>query len=507
MSRVETIYGPVEGVTAENGVEGFYGIPFAAPPTGDLRFKSPRPPQPWTEVRAADSFGPWSLQPPPGVGSVIGGEESGMSEDCLTLNIWTPAATKDDGKKRPVMVWIHGGAFQTGSGGGLLYRGHNLAKRGDAVVVTINYRLGALGFATHPDLADPDTGATGNWGILDQIASLEWVRDNIAAFGGDPSNVTIFGESAGSMSVSVLLGTPKAKGLFHKAIAESGGPYAVPTQSAHQMTEDLAKELNTTVAGLKEVPADQFVDATQRLLAKRGPAGGGIGFAPSLDGTLLQKNPATTIAEGLNADVPVIAGTNLDEMRLFSIGDRKAFDLDEDGLRRRLDRALAARGTSVDIEKAIDTYRNARQARGDDASPTALWFAIMSDVVFRSSAMEMLARQSTHEPRTYAYLFTWASPAMGGLLGACHALEIPFVFGALELPIMSTFVGTGPEADHLSDQMQDAWLAFAHTGDPSTPSLGRWPAYDPATKSTMILGKDSHTEDAPYDEELRFWQT
>jgi para-nitrobenzyl esterase len=273
------------------------------------------------------------------------------------------------------------------------------------------------------------------------------------------------------------------------------------------MTEELAAELNTTVKGLREIPAEQFVDATQRVLAKRGPAGGGIGFAPSLDGTLLAKNPASAIGEGLNADVPVIAGTNLDEMRLFSIGDRKAFDLDEDSLRRRLDRALAARGAddNVDIEKAIAIYRDARTARGEDASPTALWFAIMGDFVFRSSAMEMLTRQSAHQPRTYAYLFTWPSPAMGGLLGACHALEIPFVFGALDLPIMATFVGAGPEAGHLAEQMQDAWLAFAHTGDPSTPSLGRWPAYDPATKSTMILGKDSHTEDAPYDEELTFW--
>src|SRR3954471_190219 len=258
---VDTTAGRLQGVE-EDGLAVFKGIPFAAPPVGPLRWRPPQPVQRWDGVRPATEYGPWAPQPPPGQGGGIGGEDAGQDEDCLTLNVWTPAAG-DDGK-RPVMVWIHGGGFTTGSGAGVLYRGGHLAARGDVVVVSINYRLGALGFAAHPALKDPETGICGNWGMLDQVAALRWVQENIGGFGGDPGNVTIFGESAGGMSVSTLLGMPMAKGLFAKAIAQSGGPVGVLFDAGSQVAEQLAEALGRSaaeVAELRDVPVDALVGA------------------------------------------------------------------------------------------------------------------------------------------------------------------------------------------------------------------------------------------------------
>src|SRR3954452_17800325 len=267
----ETTAGRVAGLE-EEGVCVFKGVPFAAPPVGELRFRPPQRVAPWDGVRPATEWTKWAPQPPPARGAGIGGEDVGFDEDCLTLNVWTPSA--DASAQRPVMVWIHGGGFTTGSGGGVLYRGDRLSLNGDVVVVTINYRLGALGFATHPDLRDEETGVCGNWGLLDQIAALRWVQDNIAAFGGDPSNVTIFGESAGGMSVSVLLGTPAAKGLFHKAIAQSGGAGLLPLEHAASTTEKLVADLGVdSVSALRGVPVDELLAAQSAIAA----AGGGAG--------------------------------------------------------------------------------------------------------------------------------------------------------------------------------------------------------------------------------------
>ena len=496
MITVDTTAGRVAGVE-EDGLAVFRGVPFARPPVGRWRFRPPQPVEPWAGVRQATEFGPWAPQDNTALTDVFGGAELPKEEDCLTLNVWTPAA---DGARRPVMVWIHGGAFVTGSGSLVLYRGHSLARHGDVVVVTINYRLGVLGFAAHPDLLDEETGLSANWGILDQIAALEWVRDNIAGFGGDPGAVTVFGESAGAMSVSTLLGMPRAAGLFHRAIAQSGGPVGVAFDAGARTTAMVAETLGLdgAVAGLRDVPVERIL-AAQATIASTVTIGGGLPFVPVIDGTAIPQPPLVGIHGGVSAGVSVLAGTNREEMTFFAIGDRKAFALDDSGLRRRVERHLGA-----DAAEAIETYAKSRTDAGLPATPSDIWFALQSDLVFRIPCTRMLQIQAAHQPQTYGYLFTWPSPAIGGVLRSCHALELPFVFDTLDLPGSATFAGDGPDAHRLSRRLQAAWLAFVRTGDPTTEDLGPWPAYGTA-RTTMVIDADCGTVDAPMEPERAFW--
>ena len=481
---IETKYGPLQGVH-EDGLTVFKGIPYAAPPAGARRFRPPQPPEPWSSTRVCDTFGPLAYQPPPL--RSYQGDHVEQGDDCLSLNVWTPAC---DDKRRPVMVWIHGGAFVTGSGSMVLYRGNSLAERGDVVVVTINYRLGALGFLAHPDLRDGETGAAGNWGLLDQIAALEWVADHIERFGGDPSNVTIFGESAGSMSVSTLLGTPRAKGLFAKAVAQSGGPAGVPLDEAAEITERLLQECNVDdFDALRELPVEELLAAQGRITAGRLP------WMPCVDGATVPEAPIKAIAGGLNADVPLLVGTNRDEMKYFSMGRRDVTGADEAKLLRLVSRTLGEK----DAPHAIEAYRRARAERGESTEPFELWSAIESDRVFRVNALRMADAHSAAGAPVYDYLFTWESPAVGGTLGSCHALEIPFVFGTLVKPGVDLFTGGGPEAVALIERMQAAWLAFARTGDPG------WPTYQPGRK-VQVYGATDSLEEAPYEAERAWWE-
>jgi para-nitrobenzyl esterase len=498
MNTVETSTGTLGGV-AKGGVTAFKGVPFTAPPVGPLRFRPPQPATPWTGVRDAGAIGKWSPQPPPGRGQALGGEEVGQSEDCLTLNVWTPAT---DTARRPVMVWFHGGGFTGGSGGGTLYDGTALAHRGDVVVVTVNYRLGVLGFAAHPDLADEETGMRGNWGMLDQIAALAWVRDNIAGFGGDPGNVTIFGESAGGMSVSTLLGMPAAKGLFHKAIAQSGGPLGIGLDAAAEITELVAKELGlSSVAALRDVPAEDLV-RVQAGISARHFIGAGLPFVPVIDGLAIPTSPLAAVRDGHSASVPLMAGTTTDESRLFAIGDRNSFELDHDGLLRRLERMIGP----DDAMAAAETYAKARADRGEPATPSDVWFAVQTDHIFRIPCTRMLEAQAAHQPDTYGYLFAWPSPALGGILGSCHALELGFLFGTAErVEGMAKFTGWGRDAERLSGRMQDAWTAFARSGNPAPGDLGDWPAYEPSRRATMVMDRTCRVELAPMEAERAFW--
>ena len=495
--HVETRDGVLSGLE-EDGLAVFRGIPYAAPPTGEGRWRPPAPVEPWAGVRDAHEFGPIAPQLAAARGTAVFGDPTDHDEDCLTLNVWTPAA--DDGR-RPVMVWLHGGGFVGGSGAGVLYRGDGLARRGGVVVVTANYRLGVLGYLAHPSLRDADTGAAGNWGLLDQIAMLEWVRDNIAAFGGDPENVTVFGESAGGMSVAVLLGTPRAAGLFHKAIVQSGAAAVLSEETAVRVAESVLEHAGVeagSVDELRELPLDGLLAAQAEALRPR--AGLALPFRPVIDGGVLPRHPLDEIAAGSAADVPLLIGTNRDEWKFFGLADVKARDLDEAGLRRRLGRSLGDRGDEV-----LERYWKCREARGAAVTPSELWFAIETDRAFRAPSMELAARQAAHQPATYAYLYTWESPAIGGVLGSCHALEIPFVFGTLSNPAVATFTGEGPAALHLSEQMQDAWLAFAKTGDPAHGELDPWPPYDGERRATMVLGKECWVEDAPFEDERAVW--
>lgn len=417
-----------------------------------------------------------------------------QDEDCLTLNVWTPGT---DAAKRPVFVWIHGGAFRQGASASFLYEGSALARRSDAVVVTLNYRLGALGFLSHPGLADEATGTCGNWGLLDQIAALEWVRDNVEHFGGDAGNVTLFGESAGAMSVSVLLASVAKRGLFHRAIVQSGSPVALPLDQAAELAERLTALLERSKpAALRDVPPEALLAAQQQLeLATR--AAVPMPFQPSVDGVLLPAAPDVLLRDGSAAGIPVIIGSNRDEWKLFAPFDPKGRELTDEDVCRRLARRMSESSALT----VVDVYRKTRQAAGEPDTAQEIWYAVESDRFFRLPAIRLAEVLREHEQSVFAYLFTWRSPAMKGWLGACHGLEIPFVFGTFNDPQVQKFSGTGTEAEQLSHWMIDAWAAFARTGNPSTGALGDWPPYDPETRQTLLIGPTHHIEPAPFEEQ------
>jgi para-nitrobenzyl esterase len=397
-------------------------------------------------------------------------------------------------------VWVHGGGFTAGSGAMPLYSGGRLATRGDVVVVTINYRLGLLGFLAHPDLTDEESGAAGNWGLLDQVAALRWVRDNIAAFGGDPGAVTIFGESAGSMSVADLLALPGAAGLFHRAICQSGPPRAMDMGRAEAATAKLLAEVGASrPADLRQVPVERLLQAQSALLG--GSGGGLLRLSPVVDGAALPRAPEEALADGASAHVPLVIGSNRDEWKLFIAGDPAGRDPDEDVVRRRIESAFRADGVRRTAAEVMDAYRALRAADGRPAGPRDLWSAIESDRVFRLGSIRAAEDHAKHQADTYMYLFEWESPALGGALGAAHGVEIPFVFDALDQPRQDRFAGTGPEAAALAGQMQDAWAAFARTG---RPGVG-WPRYQADSRTTMIWGRASGPVDAPLEEERRIW--
>jgi para-nitrobenzyl esterase len=500
-TTVEMSTGRLEGA-CEDGVLVFRGIPFARPPLGPLRFAPPQEVEPWPGVRDATRYGPAAVQTTDMIGPIVGFDQPMGAEDCLTLNVWTPAT---DGARRPVMVWIHGGAFTIGSGSQRVFDSATLARRGDTVIVTINYRLGAFGFLR---LSDTPIGralpASGNEGLLDQIAALEWVRREIARFGGDPGKVTIFGESAGSISCSLLLTMPRARGLFHQAILQSGpptlvGPPAMSSRVAQAVLEKLGDAAGSA-ARLRELPPDTIRRAQAKVILEMGLETRGMPFRPCADGDLVPVDPLASIGDGCARDVPVLVGTTRDEMKLFALLDPASLTLDAPTLLRRCERNLAGHA-----QELIDGYRAARSARGEPISPSELWFAIESDRLFRIASMRLAELQRAHQPRTYTYCFTWESPYQGGVLGAAHALDIPFVFGTQDRPELAAFTGSGPAARALAERMQDAWLAFARTGDPAHPGLPAWPAYDGERRATMLLGAGCEVVDAPRETERRLW--
>jgi para-nitrobenzyl esterase len=496
---VETSAGKVGGRYLE-GLFVFKGMPYAAPPTGPLRWMPPEAAKPWQGVRPAFEFAKVAPQipPPSGVLDALNAVEP-QDEDCLYLNVWTPGL---DNARRPVLVWIHGGAFNMGSGSQPFYDGRILAVRGNAVVVTINYRLGMLGFLNLDAVTRGRIPSTGNEGLLDQIAALQWVRENIAAFGGDPQNVTAFGESAGAMSIGCLLVMPAARSLFHKAILESG--VTVPANDADLTTgERLLGTLGlgaSDVASLRALPVDRLLAADLDLRVKMAGPGEPMRItvtAPWVDGRTLPLSPVEAAHNGLAAPIPLLIGTNLNEWKLFGMMDPSALKMDESMMADRLKFFIPPQY----VEEITMAYRKARSDRGDSTSPFELVSAVLSDFMFRMPALQMTEGHQRRGMPVYSYLFTWKSPALGGLLGACHALELGFVFGTHD----AQFCGRGQEANRLSQCMQDAWLAYARTGKPTCPSLGEWPEYG-EQRRTMLLGSDCHLEKAPYEEERRAWE-
>lgn len=503
-TTVRTRQGLVRGEEAD-GVVCFAGLPYAAAPDpARPRFTPPVAPPAWSGVRAATAFGPVAPQPTAAPG-YLPGEAAVQDEECRTLNVWAPAG---DHERLPVLVFVHGGAFLTGSGSSVLYRGAHLARR-RAVVVTFNYRLGALGFLAHEALGQPG-GGCGNWGLADQLAALRYVADNAAAFGGDPANVTVFGESAGAMGVCALLGMPAARGLFRRAIVQSGTAFAHRLPAARGIAEELARLLGTapTPEGLGAVPLDELLGAQAAIVAGV-DEGLGMPFGPVVDGGLLAAHPAEAIAAGSGAvGADVMAGTNRDEFRFFTFLSRAAKGVDADRLEAIVGGYLrtAGLGETLAPGEVVAAYRAAREARGEPADEAALLDAFGTDFVFRIPLLRLLDAHRRHGARTFAYRFDWASPFAGGMLGACHAIELPFVFGSLREPVVGVFSGNGPEALGLSEALQDAWVGFAADGDPSTGVLGAWPTYDEDRRATMVLDTSPAVVERPGEQERAFWE-
>lgn len=484
--EVEIESGRLRGRLSHN-VLRFDGIPYAAAPLGPLRFAAPQPALPWSGVRRADKTPPGPLQLP---GQTLGSRPVTVtSEDCLHINVVTPSLTG----RRAVMVWIYGGGFVNGAGADPIHAGERLAARGDVVLVTFDYRLGAFGFL-HSE-------AGNNAGMRDQLAALAWVRRNIEVFGGDPNRVTVFGESAGAMCLLTLMGMPTADGLFRAGIAQSGAAsWISDADSAARTIEAMADELgNADVHAWRELPAERLL-AAQREVEQRIRSRTGRGaFRPLLDGDLIVADGYTAQRREVNRHRPLIVGSNGDEQRLFLILRRK---LDRAAAEARLSRALTplSRDPVVAARALLDGYARMRPA----APVVELLAAAETELYYRRPLLGLAAaREQQHAP-SWNYLFTWPSPALRGRLGACHALDIPFVFGTLDAPGMASFAGNGPEAWRVSEQMMDAWSAFAQDGHPQA-AVPAWEPWSSRDHPTWVIHDEARVECDPRADERHLW--
>jgi para-nitrobenzyl esterase len=509
---VDTANGKVRGRSIA-GIHSFLGVRYGASTGGRNRFMPPQKPQPWTGIQDALWYGNSAPQSNPAQRGGLAGSDIGKllaatdgppppeSEDCLFLNVWTPGI--NDSTKRPVMFWLHGGGFTTGSDSSALFIGANLARRGDVVVVGINHRLGALGFTHLGDLGGEAFVHSGNAGMLDAVAALEWVRGNIDRFGGDPNRVMIFGESGGGQKVSMMLGSPPAKGLFHRAVIESGpGPKMLERDRATEIARMVLAEVgmdSKRAPELQSLPLEKVLAAQFAVSAKlRGRPGIIDGFAPVLDPAVLPAHPFYPHATPISADVPVIIGNNRTEMTLFA--DPGAFSLDETGMKTRVKDLVGDRADQV-----IEVYRRANPR----ATPSDLFFLIWTDdptTIFSNNIAER--RSALRQAPTYRYRFDWETPALGGRLKSPHTLEMPFVFDNTQVaPGLSG--GASPEAVALAARVSEAWIAFATRGDPNSKKSGLppWPAYDSDKRATMLFNNESKVANDPASEERRIMES
>jgi para-nitrobenzyl esterase len=490
--EVRTRAGAVRGREAD-GVTAFKGMPYAGPPFGSDRFAPPRRPEPWDGVRDALEFGPTAPHPgytPPY--DLLLPDPIIPGEDCLTMNVWTP---DPGGSGLPVMVWVHGGAFVNGSGAVPTYDGAAFARDG-VVLVSFNYRLGVDGYLWFE-------GGTNNRGMLDQLAALEWVQENVAAFGGDPGNVTVFGESAGAMSIGALLGCPRADGLFGRAIVQSGaGHHAISPATARLVAAHLGARVGVepTPEALAAIPLERLVEAqvavTQAAQLDPSPQRWGevaanlMAFEPVVDGDLLPELPIRRIASGGAPGVSVLAGTNTEEHRFFLIPNGLADHVTEPVL------AMVAGAYGLDVDRAVATYRRPRP----EATPGELLADVMTDWFFRLPAIRLCEARAAGGAPAHAYEFAWRSPRYGGRLGACHALELGFVFDNLGQPSGVPLLGEDPP-QRIADDMHHAWIAFATSGDPG------WPSYDTARRAVMRFAEEgSQVIEDPRAEERELWK-
>jgi para-nitrobenzyl esterase len=491
---VETQNGRVRGAV-DRGVFVFRGIRYGAPTGGPNRFMPPQAPQPWSGVQDALHYGNSCIQsnPHPAPRRTLAAQippgpawpKPPESEDCLFLNVWTQGLS--DGGKRPVMVWLHGGAFISGSASEAAVDGTHIARRGNVVCVGINHRLNVFGYCNLADLGDRRFSHSGNAGMLDIVAALKWVRANIERFGGDPRCVTIFGESGGGQKVSMLLACPPSKGLFHRAIIESGpGVKMLERADADRCSHMLLQELGLPAdhpEQLQAVLAQRLLAAYFAVVAKLPPPVPGLPmpFSPVLDPNDLPAHPFYPVASPVHAEVPLLIGSNHDEITLFAA--ESDFTLDEAGLRMRLAHLFGDEAESV-----LAGYRRIYPKY----FPSDMYLRIATDYPTMQWTINICERKfAQHAAAVYRYRFDWETPILGGRLRSMHSLEVPFVFYNIERARNMIGPSEGPVV--LAGRMCDAWTTFAATGDPNTPRSGlpKWPAYDPRVRETMLFADRS----------------
>lgn len=484
-------------------VRSFTGIRYAQPPIGELRFRPPVV-APWTGPDDATGEPRRSVQPR----SMLTPAGAPEGEDCLFLNVWAP----EGATSLPVMVWFHGGSFVTGSGSLAWYDGTNLASRGVAVV-TVNYRLGALGFLDLAGLGGDEWAGCVNVGLQDQALALTWVRDHIAEFGGDPTQVTIFGESAGAMSVAAHLGRPGSAGLFRRAVAQSGAAAHVQTADAGgRIAKRVVELLGGRLDRLRDLPADAFRELPSALDAEDADRDLPLPFRPTVDGEVLPVAPLDALAAGSSADVELLSGTTRDEMNLFRLmavlGGAPA-DLPDDRLLSRIRHKLVDRGLDPASAPAVaDLYRRGTP----DATNAEVWSTITTDLTFRLPMLDMLDAHVGAGGRAWSYRFDHASTGFGGALGAAHAVEIPFVFETLSQPGADMMLGEmTPERRAFATSVADRWATFASAPDPAdaltVPGTDvPWPAYDTTNRRQVVLDLESEVVERDGDDRRALWR-
>ena len=490
----------------DQGVHAFKGIPYAAAPVGNLRLRPPTAPPPWDGVHDASAYGLTAIQQRmPGIFGEFGTPQSPAGDDCLNLNVWTP----DPGANGlPVLVWIHGGAFYAGSGVDDVYNGAAFARDG-IVCVTINYRLGVQGF-WHLGEYFAELAESGNVGMFDQIAALEWVQENIASFGGDPNQVTIAGESAGGMSVSTLMAMPAAKGLFHRAIPQSGAANnGISADTATMIGGHMLDILGVApgdLEGLMRVPNELMLETQVKLgdelQETRDPARFGeaaasaMAFQPTYGTEALPQRPYDAIAEGAAADIDLMIGTTMEEALIFIVDLKEIFNEELVSLTVEAVFGMAGKDGSA----VLDVYRSNRP----DAETHEIAAAIETDRMFTVPAIRMADAQVAHNPNTRLYRFDWSAQVADGAWGAHHFIEVPFAFDQVDNDQARTFLGDNPPRS-LTDATHTAWVGFIKDGDPNHEGLPNWPQYDPETRPTMLFNQPCRVENRPADDEIGLW--